>query len=84
MSTVLVTGASGMRVEPPTRITWSIFDLSKPASRMAWSNGPWRPWSFVTSWNRARVSVSSRCSGPSLVAVTNGRLIVVFLQCRES
>ena len=31
----------------------------------------------MSSWNFARVSVRSRCSGPSLVAVMNGRLTVV-------
>ena len=31
----------------------------------------------MSSWNFARVSCSSRCSGPSAVAVMNGRLIWV-------
>ena len=31
----------------------------------------------MSSWNLERVSLDSRCSGPSGVAVTNGRLMVV-------
>ena len=58
---------AGMRVEPPTSSTWSILSLVRPASRIAWSNGPRHASSrsWVSSWNFARESVSSRCSGPS-------------------
>src|ERR1700730_9431076 len=31
---------AGMRVEPPTRMMWSIWSLLRPASRIACSNGP--------------------------------------------
>ncbi len=74
---------AGMRVEPPTRITRSISSLVRPASRMACSNGPRHESrrSAVSSWNFARLSVRSRWSGPSLVAVMNGRLTVV--SCSE-
>ena len=68
-----------MRVEPPTRITWSIWLTSSPASLTACSNGArhasTRSW--VSSLNFARVSLRSRCLGPSAVAVMNGRLIWV-------
>src|SRR6266487_874608 len=70
---------AGMRVEPPTRMMWSIWSLLTPASRIACSNGPRQASSrsAVSSWNLERESSSSRWSGPSLVAVMNGRLIVV-------
>ena len=76
---------AGIRVEPPTRMTWSIVDLSRPASRIACSNGPRHASSRsrVISWKRARVSESSRCNGPSFVAVTNGRLIDVSCKVGE-
>ena len=70
---------AGMRVEPPTRITWWRSPLLTPASLSACSNGMRQRSirSAVISWNLARVSDSSRCSGPSAVAVMNGRLIWV-------
>jgi hypothetical protein len=48
-----------MRVEPPTRITWSIWPLVRPASLMACSNGTLQrsSRSAVISWNLARLSV---------------------------
>ena len=69
----------GIRVEPPTRITWSISDASLPQSFTASSNGSRHRWtrSSVMRSNSARVSFDSRWSGPSAVAVMNGRLIVV-------
>ena len=53
---------------------------------MACSNGPLQrsSRSAVSSWNLARVSVSSRCSGPSAVAVMKGRLICVCCTCDSS
>ena len=77
---------AGMRVLPPTRITWSIFDLSRPASLIACSNGPRHASSRsrVISWKRDRVSERSRCNGPSVVAVMNGRLTVVSWRFESS
>ena len=70
---------AGMRVEPPTSTTWSMSDLVSPESAMAWSKGPLQAStrSAVSSLNLARVSLTSRCFGPSEVAVMNGRLIWV-------
>ncbi len=75
-----------MRVEPPTRITWSIDFMSTPASLTAIVNGARQRSmrSDVIRSNSERVSFSSRCSGPSAVAVTNGRLIVVSVVCDSS
>ena len=69
----------GMRVEPPTSTTWSIAETSLPQSLTARSNGTRQrsTRSSVRRSNSARESFCSRCSGPSAVAVTNGRLIVV-------
>ena len=71
----------GMRVEPPTRTTSSIFPTETPASRTAISHG------FMVrsriSWticsNFARDSFSCRCFGPDASAVMNGRLISVSI-----
>ncbi|CAM5721770.1 hypothetical protein SFUMM280S_02052 [Streptomyces fumanus] len=62
---------AGIRVEPPTRMTWSIAESFTPASLTAWWNGVRQrsSRSAVSSWNWARVSFSSRCSGPSAEAV---------------
>ena len=70
---------AGMRVEPPTRTTWSMSVVLRPASLMACSKGPLHAStrSEVSSLNLARVSFRSRCFGPSEVAVMNGRLIWV-------
>ena len=67
-------------------MTWSILLLSRPASWIACSNGPLQACnrSAVSSWKRARESVSSRCNGPSLVAVMNGRLIDVSWRLESS
>ena len=53
--------------------------MATPASFSACSNGMRQRSmrSAVISWNLARLSDSSRCSGPSAVAVMNGRLIWV-------
>ena len=69
----------GMRVEPPTMITWSMSDEGLPQSLIACSNGTLVRWtrSSVMRSNSARVSFCSMWSGPSAVAVMNGRLIVV-------
>src|SRR4051794_37071502 len=62
---------AGMRVEPPTRTTWSIWPTEMPASRIAWLNGARArsSRSCVSRWNSARVIVTSRCRGPSAPAV---------------
>ncbi|OSY50987.1 hypothetical protein BG846_03380 [Streptomyces fradiae ATCC 10745 = DSM 40063] len=62
---------AGMRVEPPTRMTWSIPEISMPASFTAFRKGTWHrsSRSEVICWNWARVSFSSRCSGPSAEAL---------------
>ena len=74
---------AGIRVDPPTRTTWSMSDLVSPASAMACSNGPLHAStrSAVSSLNLARVSFTSRCLGPSEVAVMKGRLI--WVSCTE-
>ena len=68
-----------MRVEPPTRITWSMSATLMPASLTACWKGPLvaSTRSSVIFWNSERVRVLSRCSGPSGVAVMKGRLISV-------
>src|SRR5487761_2303052 len=66
---------AGMRVEPPTMMTWSILSMVRPASLMAWSKGE-RHFSTrcaVSSLNLARLILMSRCLGPSAVAVMKGR-----------
>ena len=72
-----------MRVDPPTRTTWSMSEVLRPASLMAASNGPRQAStrSAVSSLNLARVSLRSRCLGPSDVAVMKGRLI--WVSCTE-
>ncbi len=56
---------AGMRVDPPTRTTWSIAETETPASLMtAWNGLRQRSSrSWVIFWNSARESVSSRKSG---------------------
>ncbi len=56
-------------------MTWSIASVLMPASRIAAWNGALVRSSreAVICWNWARVTVCSRCSGPSAVAVMNGR-----------
>ena len=76
---------AGMRVAPPTSTMWSILSLLSPASLIAWSKGPRHAStrSAVSSWNLDRVNLTSRCLGPSLVAVMKGRLIVGLLHGGE-
>ncbi len=70
---------TGMRVEPPTITTSSIFETSSLASASAFWNGLTQRSvrSCVSSSNLARVSVMSRCLGPFWSAVMKGRLIEV-------
>ena len=71
----------GIRVEPPTNITWSISENFIPASDNAFSTG-----SFVLSTKSAVIfsnsdllNFSSKCWGPASLAVINGKLISVSL-----
>ncbi len=56
---------AGIRVEPPTRTTWSMSETPMPASRSTLLNGvrqrPSRSEVISSKW--ARVRVSSRCTG---------------------
>ena len=72
---------AGIRVAPPTRMTCSISFGSSLASSMACLNGPTHlsTSSTVILLNSARLSVMSRCCGPSWVAVMNGRLMLVVV-----
>ena len=69
---------AGMRLEPPTISTLESDAGVSPESAIACCTGPivistrWR----VSSSNLARVSVVSMCSGPFLLAVRNGRLML--------
>ena len=58
---------AGIRVDPPTRTTWSTSSILIPASLMTCWNGLLQrsSRSEVIRWNSARVSFASRCSGPS-------------------
>ena len=77
---------AGMRVEPPTMTTWSIWPWVSPASEMASSKGFLHrsSRSEVSSWNFERLRFTSRCNGPASVAVMNGRLICVLGTCDSS
>ena len=70
---------TGIRVEPPTNTTSSIFDLSIFASLIAFSTGILQRLikSSHKSSNFARVIDVSICFGPVSFAVINGKLIVV-------
>ena len=81
ISSLTFSCTAGMRVMPPTRTTWSIFDASSPASASTCFVGPTvrSSSSAASSSSFARVSCRSRCFGPSGVAVTKGRLICVVI-----
>ena len=72
---------AGIRVEPPTRMTSSMSLAVTLASAMACCTGPWvrSTRSAVSCSNVDRISVVFRCFGPLASAVTNGRLIVVWV-----
>ena len=86
VSSFTSSATAGMRVEPPTRTTWSISSSAMPASLMtAWNGALVRSSrSAVIFSNCARVRVSSRCSGPSALAVMYGRLIDVCIELDSS
>src|SRR5699024_7626605 len=70
---------AGIRVDPPTKITWSISFLSTPASFNACRTGflVRSTNSCVNSSNLARLKEVSKCNGPASDAVMNGKLICV-------
>ena len=80
-SSLTLAWTAGMRVEPPTRMTSSIWETVRPASLRAWVTG--RTERSTRAWvrlsNLARVSVSSRCLGPVASAVMKGRLMEVLV-----
>src|SRR5437868_5683859 len=72
---------AGMRVMPPTRTTWSIFEASRPASDSACFVGPTvrSRRSCASSSSFARVSCRSRCFGPSAEVEDEDRLVCTLL-----
>ena len=76
----------GTRVEPPTKTTFAISDLLKPASLRALrvQTKVWSTRSAIMLSNLARVRVYSKCFGPVASAVINGKLIVVELNVESS
>ena len=76
----------GIRVEPPTKITSSIFDAVRPASLIALIHGSTvlSIRSETNSSNLARVNVRFKCFGPDESAVTKGRLISACLELDSS
>ena len=76
----------GIRVEPPTRITWSISPLLMPASFNALSQGVMDLFtrSSTNCSNLARLRSTFKCFGPSCVAVTKGKFTLVFEELESS
>ena len=76
----------GIRVEPPTKITWSMSLLFRPASFRACSHGLMERFtrSSTSCSNFERLRSMFMCFGPSWVAVINGRLMVVFCELDNS
>ena len=70
---------TGIRVEPPTKITSSISETDKPASFNALATGSIERFTKVSAncSNLALVKVCTKCFGPEAVAVTYGKLISV-------
>ncbi len=90
VSSVTTSDTAGMRVEPPTRTTWSMSFTEMPASRMTWWNGAFTRSSSdcVICWNCARVNLVSRWMGPfSLIERYCSEMLVLvaddssFLAC---
>ena len=75
----------GMRVEPPTSTTSSIWDGWRPASFRHCRTGPsvFSSRSPTSCSSFARVSFRERCLGPEASAVTKGRLISVSIVVRQ-
>ena len=84
-SSLTICCTRGMRVEPPTSTTSSIFLRSTPASASACLVGPTVlcSRSSTSCSNFARVSFFTRCFGPVASAVMNGRLISVSIDRRQ-
>ena len=63
---------TGIRVEPPTKITSSMSDVDKPASFNAFATGSIERFtkSCANCSNLALVNVCTKCFGPDAVAVT--------------
>ena len=76
----------GMRVEPPTSTTSSIWLGLSPASSSACRHGPAVRWirSSINCSSLARGSFNCRCLGPLWSAVMKGRLISVSCNCESS
>ncbi len=76
----------GIRVDPPTSTTSSIFEGSTPASASACFVGPtvFCSKSSTSCSNLAWVRVFTRCLGPVWSAVMNGRLMSVSLTVESS
>ena len=76
----------GTRVEPPTKTTFEISVLDRPASFNAFlvQTKVSSTRSLIILSNFARVKVYSRCFGPVASAVMNGKLIVVCVKVLSS
>ncbi|OPZ47562.1 MAG: hypothetical protein BWY91_03324 [bacterium ADurb.BinA028] len=77
---------AGMRVEPPTRTTWSMSASLMPASLMTLANGALQrsSRSLVSCSNWARLIVSSRWIGPFSLIERYCRLIVAEVELDSS
>ena len=77
---------AGIRVEPPTRMIWSMSPTPVPPSLSTERKGSRQrsSRSWVRRWNSARVSDSSRWSGPAWLAVMYGMLMFVLVACDSS
>ena len=76
----------GVRVWPPTRMTWSTSEGLRPAGRSASRHGAAvRSIRSATSASkRSRVSVRLMCLGPDASAEMNGRVMVVSFAVESS
>ena len=72
----------GMRVDPPTKITWSIWLTLSPESLRACSVGRRLRCtrSSTSCSNLERLRSMFKCFGPEASAVMNGRLMFVFCE----
>ena len=73
---------AGILVDPPTKITLSIWLIESPASAKAFFIGSIDLWtkSWVNSLNLALVKFKSICFGPVASAVMNGKLMFVCIE----
>ena len=86
VTVLTISCTAGIRVEPPTRMTLSMSAFERPASFMAMcmQSLVLSTRSRVSSLNFARVMVMSRCFGPLLSAVMNGRFTLVCAMLESS